>query len=156
MCTPLRSMRMFGSRLEEKRPCPCGMSHLLGEQRLDPRSMLSQGLHWTHSLPPVGILSVAHLFHLQNRPKHLPKRLYTRLMMIKTPATLERTTSERVKPALRLVYLRRLPQLSPADPGVNGNLLRDMELYLTGDHVFRGEDCGDMLPCFARELRLGP
>jgi len=50
------------------------------------------------------------------------------------------------------------PQLSPspADPRVNGNLLRDMELSLTGDHVFRGEDCGDMLPCFARELRLGP
>ena len=43
------------------------------------------------------------------------------------------------------------PQLSPADPCVNGNLLRDMELSLTGDHVFRGGDCGDMLPCFARE-----
>ena len=33
----LRSMRMFGSRLEEKRPRPCGISHLLGERRLGPR-----------------------------------------------------------------------------------------------------------------------
>jgi len=155
----LRSMRMFGSRLEEKRPFLCGTSHLLGEYCLDPRPMLSQGLHWTHSLPPVEILSIVlhstHPFHLESRPKHLPKRLHTGLMMIKTSATLGRTTSERVKPALRLVFPRRPPQLSPADPRVNGNLLRDMGLSRTGDDVFRGEDCGDMLPCFARKLRLG-
>jgi len=78
----LRSMRMFGSRLEGKRPCPGGTSHLLGEQRVDPRPMLSQGLHWTHSFPPVEILSIDYSFHLQSRPKHLRKSLFTGLMMI--------------------------------------------------------------------------
>jgi len=83
----------------------------VGEQRLDPRPMLSQGLHWTHSFRPVEILAIAHLFHLQSRPKHLSKRLYAGHMMIKTSATSRRTTSERVKPGR--VFVRPPPSSAP-------------------------------------------
>jgi len=74
--------------------------------------MLSQGLHWTHSLPPVEILSIA----------------------------------------LPLVFLGRPSQLRPADPRTNGNLLKDMELSITGIGVRVGGSPPTGLEKFQRKL----
>ena len=135
----LSSIRMFGSRLEEKRPFPWRTSHLLGERRLVPRLMLSQG--------PAFDTQFATSRDPYDRPPVLPpeqaeafsetplRRTYDDQNVYNVRAS--DVSESEAGPAPSVTEAS--PQLSPADPRVNGNLLRDMELSLIGDHVFRGK-----------------